>query len=386
MKIKKNNNYNNYNRIQIQLSSPNYILKKSYGEVLNSETINYKNQKPERYGLFCEKIFGPINDYECSCGKYKKIKYKGIICDICGVEITKKSVRRKRFGHIRLVEPIVHIWGFKCLPNKLSYLIGKTSKEIEDIIYYKKYIILKIGNYNKIKIKQKYYKKFDLINEDNYYYIENYLLNKENKNKIVIKTGADAIYYILKNINLKKIFLKLKSNLDNKKYKQNKNSILKRLKVIELFLQGKINKSDPKFMVIYILPVIPPDLRPLIQLDGGKYASSDLNEFYRKILIRNNRLRKLIEVKAPKIILKNEKRMLQEAVDALLDNSSKKYSVKTDNNRILKSLSENLKGKLGRFRQNLLGKRVDYSARSVIVVEPNLKLYECGLPRDIALE
>ncbi|MDH3005101.1 MAG: DNA-directed RNA polymerase subunit beta', partial [Candidatus Shikimatogenerans sp. JK-2022] len=377
LKRKKNNNIK---RITISLASPDSILKESYGEILNPETINYKTQKPEPYGLFCEKIFGPIKDYECSCGKYKKIKYKGIFCDRCGIEVTKKSVRRERIGHIKLAVPIVHIWAYRCLPNKISYLIGKSSKEIESIIYYVKYIILKIDKFN-IKINNKYLKKYDIISEETYFKIKKTIKKK----KILIKTGGEAIYYILKNINLNKILLKLKKKLYKVKYKPKKDEILKRLQIIELFIKGK-KISKPEYMVITVLPVIPPDLRPLVQLEGGKYASSDLNDFYRKIIIRNNRLKKLIRRKSPEVILINEKRMLQESVDSLLDNSRKIYSVKSDNNRILKSLSDTLKGKLGRFRLNLLGKRVDYSARSVIVVEPNLKLYECGLPREIALE
>ncbi|WGH25358.1 MAG: DNA-directed RNA polymerase subunit beta', partial [Candidatus Shikimatogenerans bostrichidophilus] len=370
-------------KILISLASPNNILKESYGEILNSETINYKTQKPEPNGLFCEKIFGPIKDYECSCGKYKNIKYKGIFCDRCGIEITKKSVRRERFGHIKLAVPIVHIWAFRCLPNKISYLIGKNSREIESIIYYEKYIVLKIWDKKNIKINNKYLKLYDLISEEIYLKIKNKIFKY--KNNFIIKTGGEAIYYLLKNINLKKTYNNLKKEIFKEKYKPKKSELLKRIQIVELFLKGEhINK--PEYMVITVLPVIPPDLRPLVKLEGGKYASSDLNEFYRKIIIRNNRLKKLVKVKAPEVILVNEKRMLQESVDSLLDNSRRINSVKTDNNRILKSLSDTLKGKLGRFRHNLLGKRVDYSARSVIVVEPNLKLYQCGLPREIALE
>ncbi|WGH26084.1 MAG: DNA-directed RNA polymerase subunit beta' [Candidatus Shikimatogenerans bostrichidophilus] len=373
------------NKISIRLSSPEFILNNSYGEVLNHETINYKTHKPEINGLFCEKIFGPVKNYECSCGKYNKKRYKGIFCDICGVEITKKNVRRKRFGHIKLSVPIVHIWSFKCLPNKISYLLNKTSKEIEDIIYYEKYIIIEINNFKYKKKNGKILKKFDLINEEEYYNIKEYIYNNNIKNKIIIKTGGKAIYSLLKNININKLFIKLKKKYLNEKSIQKKNDILKRLHVVELFKEGK-KKNKPEYMVISILPVIPPDLRPLVLLDNGKYASSDLNDFYRKIIIRNNRLKKLISIKAPNVILKNEKRMLQESVDSLFDNSRRNLSVKSDNNRILKSFSDILKGKQGRFRQNLLGKRVDYSARSVIVVEPNLKLYECGLPKEIALE
>ncbi|WGH25594.1 MAG: DNA-directed RNA polymerase subunit beta' [Candidatus Shikimatogenerans bostrichidophilus] len=372
----KNNIIDN---VTITLASPDSILKESYGEVLNPETINYRTQKPEINGLFCEKIFGPINDFECSCGKYKNIKYKGIFCDRCGIEITNKIVRRKRIGHIKLAVPIVHIWAFKCLPNKISYLIGKSSKEIDDVIYYFKYIILNLGELNNIKIKNRIYKKYDIINEEKYKKIKKIIY----KYKIVIKTGGEAIRYILKHIDYYKTYLKLKkqANKNNKK----KSEILKRIKVVELFLKSE-GKNRPEDLVIKILPVIPPDLRPLIVLENGKYASSDLNDFYRKIIIRNNRLKKLIKIQAPEVILKNEKRMLQESVDSLFDNSRKKNSIKSENNRELKSLSDILKGKLGRFRLNLLGKRVDFSARSVIVVDPNLKLHECGLPREIALE
>ncbi|MDH3003850.1 MAG: DNA-directed RNA polymerase subunit beta' [Candidatus Shikimatogenerans sp. JK-2022] len=375
---------NYINKIKIKLYSPELILKDSYGEVLNSETINYRTQKPEIDGLFCEKIFGPINDYECSCGKYKNKRYKGIFCDRCGVEITKKNVRRKRIGHIKLCIPIVHIWSFKCLPNKLAYLINKNSKDIESIIYYEKYIIIKIKNLKIKKKNGKFYKKYDLINEDEYYNIieNNY---KNNKNNLIIKIGGEAILEILKKININKLFNKLNKKLYKLKTYKKTNEILKRLYVIKLFKKGlTVNKLE--YMIIKILPVIPPDLRPLVLLDNGKYASSDLNDFYRKIIIRNNRLKKLININAPEIILKNEKRMLQESVDSLFDNSRRVLSFKSDSNRTLKSLSDNLKGKQGRFRHNLLGKRVDYSARSVIVVEPKLKLHECGISKDIALE
>ncbi|WGH24989.1 MAG: DNA-directed RNA polymerase subunit beta' [Candidatus Shikimatogenerans bostrichidophilus] len=375
---------NNIDKITISLSSPQMILKDSYGEVLTAETINYKSQKPELYGLFCEKIFGPIKDYECSCGKYINIKYKGITCDKCGIEVTKKIVRRERMGHIKLAVPVVHIWGFRCLPNKISSLIGLSSKEIESIIYYEKYIILSLGKYKYIKINNKIFKKYDLVDEVIYFKIKKNLLNK--KIKILIKTGGVAIYFLLKNINLKKKFLYLKRKLTKVKYNPKRKEILKSLHIIELFLKG-LGKSKPEYLVLTILPVIPPDLRPLIQLDGGRYASSDLNDLYRKIIIRNNRLKRLLKVVAPEVILINEKRMLQEAIDSLLDNSRKIFAIRSEsNNRVLKSLSDSLKGKLGRFRHNLLGKRVDYSARSVIVVEPNLKLYQCGLPSKIALE
>ncbi|MDH3004397.1 MAG: DNA-directed RNA polymerase subunit beta' [Candidatus Shikimatogenerans sp. JK-2022] len=379
---------NNYiKEIKINFSSPKSILNESYGEVLNSETINYKTQKPEKGGLFCETIFGPIKNFECSCGKYKNIKFKGVICDRCGVEIIDKSVRRYRLGHIKLSVPIVHIWSFKCLPNKISYLIGKSSKNVESIIYYNKYVILNLGKFNKIKINNKYYYKYDLINEEIYFKIKDYIykINKKNKKKIIIKTGGIAIYYILKKIDLKKTFNFLKKKIIKEKNNKKKKKIFKRLSIFQMFLKSK-NNNKPEYMVLKNLPIIPPDLRPLIQLDVGKYASSDLNELYKKVIIRNNRLKKLLKVKAPEIILINEKRMLQESIDNLFDNSKNNLFIKKDNKKKLKSLSDSLKGKFGRFRHNLLGKRVDYSARSVIVVEPNLKLYQCGLPRGIAIE
>ncbi|WOX79256.1 DNA-directed RNA polymerase subunit beta' [Candidatus Shikimatogenerans bostrichidophilus] len=378
---------NNIKKIYIKLASPKYILKQSYGEVLSPETINYKTKKPELNGLFCEKIFGPINNYECSCGKYKNKIYKGIICDKCGIKITKKNVRRKRMGHIKLCVPIVHIWYFRCLPNKISYLLEKSSKDIESIIYYDKYIVIKITNLKFKKQNGHYLKKLDLINEEEYFNIIKYIKKNKSKTKtkFIAKTGGEAIYKLLKKINISKTFSILKKKLDKEKNKIKINQLLKKLKIIELFHKGN-KHNKPQYMIITVLPIIPPDLRPIITLDEGKYASSDLNEFYRKIIIRNNRLKKLISINAPNVILKNEKRLLQESIDSLLDNSRKLLSVKSDYNRILKSLSDILKGKQGRLRQNLLGKRVDYSARSVIVVEPKLKLYECGLPKNIALD
>ncbi|WGH24807.1 MAG: DNA-directed RNA polymerase subunit beta', partial [Candidatus Shikimatogenerans bostrichidophilus] len=378
---------NNIKKIYINLSSPKKIIDDSYGEVLISETINYKTQKPTPNGLFCQKIFGPIKDYQCGCGKYKNIKYKGIVCDRCGIEITKKNVRRERMGHIKLMVPVVHIWGFKCMPNKISYLINKSPKEVENIIYYDRYIILNLGEFKYIKINKKYYKKYDLINEEIYIKIKKLLIgyNSEKTKNISIKTGASAIYDILKKINIKELYFIYKDKYNKEKNIIKSRILLKKIQVIELFYNGR-KRNKPEYLVLTVLPVIPPDLRPLVQLEGGKYASSDLNDLYRKIIIRNNRLKKLFKSDAPEVILLNEKRMLQEAVDALLDNSRKTYSVKTDNNRPLKSLSDILKGKIGRFRQNLLGKRVDFSARSVIVVEPHLKLYQCGLPRKIAIE
>ncbi|WGH24622.1 MAG: DNA-directed RNA polymerase subunit beta' [Candidatus Shikimatogenerans bostrichidophilus] len=378
---------NNINKIYINLASPKNIIDDSYGEVLIPETINYKTKKPTPNGLFCQRIFGPIKDYQCGCGKYKNIKYKGMYCDRCGIEITNKRVRRERMGHIKLMVPVVHIWGFKCMPNKISYLINKTTREVENIIYYNSYLILNLGEFKYIKINKKYYKKNDLINEEIYRKLKKiFMLYDKNKTKdITIKTGASAIYDLLKKINIKKLYLEIKDKYNKEKNIIKSKQLFKKLQILELFYNGRKN-NKPEYLILTVLPVIPPDLRPLVQLDGGKYASSDLNELYRKIIIRNNRLKKLFNSEAPEVILLNEKRMLQEAVDALLDNSRKTFSVKTDNNRLLKSLSDILKGKLGRFRQNLLGKRVDYSARSVIVVEPNLKLYQCGLPRKIAIE
>ncbi|WP_212113354.1 DNA-directed RNA polymerase subunit beta' [Candidatus Shikimatogenerans silvanidophilus] len=374
------------NKITIKISSPESILRKSYGEVLKPETINYRTHKPEKDGLFCERIFGPIKDYECSCGKYKRIRYKGIVCDRCGVEIIDKRVRRKRIGHINLVVPIVHIWFFRSYPNKIAYLLGITSKKLDSIIYYEKYVVIKKGIVKNVK-------EMDFLSEEEYLSIldnlpkDNFLLKDEHPDKFIAKMGGECLKYLLKKINLEYLSKKLINNIKKEEHsKQKKIEYLKRLQIIESFIEGKKNGSDLTWMIMNIIAVIPPELRPLVPLDGGRYASSDLNDLYRRVIIRNNRLKKLIEIKAPEVILRNEKRMLQESVDYLFDNSKKSSSIKSDSNRTLKSISDSLKGKQGRFRQNLLGKRVDYSARSVIVVGPHLKLHECGLPKDIAAE
>ncbi len=377
---------NDFTKIRISLSSPEEILKRSNGEVVKPETINYRTYKPERDGLFCERIFGPVKDYECHCGKYKRVRYKGIVCDRCGVEVTEKKVRRERTGHIQLVVPVVHIWYFKTLPNKIGYLLGLPTKKLAAIVYYEKYVVIQPG----IKAEDEI-KKLDFLTEEEYLNIIDTLpkgneqLDDSDPNKFIAKMGADAIHDLLKELDLDDLYYDLKDKADNETSKQRKNDALKRLKVVTSFRASKgINK--PEWMILRVVPVIPPELRPLVPLDGGRFATSDLNDLYRRVIIRNNRLKRLIEIKAPEVILRNEKRMLQESVDSLLDNSRKSSAVKTDANRPLKSLSDSLKGKQGRFRQNLLGKRVDYSARSVIIVGPELKLHECGLPKDIASE
>jgi len=377
---------NDFTKIRIGLSSPEEILKRSNGEVVKPETINYRTYKPERDGLFCERIFGPVKDYECHCGKYKRVRYKGIVCDRCGVEVTEKKVRRERTGHIQLVVPVVHIWYFKTLPNKIGYLLGLPTKKLSAIVYYEKYVVIQPG----IKAEDGI-NKLDFLTEEEYLNIMDTLpkgneqLDDSDPNKFIAKMGADAIHDLLKEIDLDDLYYDLKDKADNETSKQRKNDALKRLKVVTSFRASKgINK--PEWMILRVVPVIPPELRPLVPLDGGRFATSDLNDLYRRVIIRNNRLKRLIEIKAPEVILRNEKRMLQESVDSLLDNSRKSSAVKTDANRPLKSLSDSLKGKQGRFRQNLLGKRVDYSARSVIIVGPELKLHECGLPKDIASE
>ncbi|MCB9195602.1 MAG: DNA-directed RNA polymerase subunit beta', partial [Flavobacteriales bacterium] len=380
-----------FNRIIISLASPEQILAKSNGEVLKPETINYRTYKPERDGLFCERIFGPVKDYECHCGKYKRIRYKGIVCDRCGVEVTEKKVRRERMGHINLVVPVAHIWYFRSLPNKIGYLLGLPSKKLDQIIYYERYLVIQAGIATKPNGDQ--ISKFEFLTEEEYLDIidtlpkENQYLDDNDPNKFVAKMGAEALYDALKNIDLDGESFELRHKANTESSQQRKNEALKRLQVIEAFrdAQGTI-ENRPEWMIVRVVPVIPPDLRPLVPLDGGRFATSDLNDLYRRVIIRNNRLKRLIEIKAPEVILRNEKRMLQEAVDSLFDNSRKSSAVKTDKNRPLKSLSDSLKGKQGRFRQNLLGKRVDYSARSVIVVGPTLKLHECGLPKDMAAE
>jgi DNA-directed RNA polymerase subunit beta' len=377
----------NFNKISIGLASPEEILKLSSGEVLKPETINYRTYKPERDGLFCERIFGPTKDFECHCGKYKRIRYKGIVCDRCGVEVTEKKVRRERMGHIQLVVPVAHIWYFRSLPNKIGYLLGMPTKKLDAIIYYEKYVIIQAG----IAANGENIVNGELITEEEYLDImdtlprENHLLEDNDPNKFVAKMGADAILDLLQRLNLDDLSYELRDKANNDSSQQRKNDALKRLQIVESFRASQ-HRNKPEWMVVKIVPVIPPELRPLVPLDGGRFATSDLNDLYRRVIIRNNRLKRLIEIKAPEVILRNEKRMLQEAVDSLFDNSRKSSAVKTDANRPLKSLSDSLKGKQGRFRQNLLGKRVDYSARSVIVVGPELKMHECGLPKDMAAE
>jgi len=379
---------NNFLKILIGLASPEEILENSYGEVLKPETINYRTYKPERDGLFCERIFGPVKDYECGCGKYKRIRYRGIVCDRCGVEVTEKKVRRERMGHISLVVPIAHIWYFRSLPNKIGYLLGMPTKKLDSIIYYERYVILQAG----VLANTDGIKEGELLAEEEYLdIIDNKLpegnqnLPDDDPNKFIAKMGAEAIYDMLVKIDLDKLSYELRDKASTETSQQRKNDALKRLQVVESFRASK-GKNKPEWMIMKILPVIPPDLRPLVPLDGGRFATSDLNDLYRRVIIRNNRLKRLIEIKAPEVILRNEKRMLQEAVDSLFDNSRRSSAVKSEANRPLKSLSDSLKGKQGRFRQNLLGKRVDYSARSVIVVGPELKMGECGLPKYMAAE
>ncbi|MCI1780111.1 MAG: DNA-directed RNA polymerase subunit beta' [Bacteroidales bacterium] len=374
----------NFSRITIGLASPEEILEQSYGEVLKPETVNYRTYKPERDGLFCERIFGPTKDYECHCGKYKGIRYKGIVCDRCGVEVTEKKVRRERMGHISLTVPVAHIWYFRANPNKIGYLLGLPSKKLDSIIYYERYIVIQKGIAEGVK-------EGDLLAEEDYLNIvdglpeDNQMLDDSDPNKFIAEMGAGALYKLLAGLNLDDLSYSLRQAVDNETSQQRKAEAIKRLNVVEAFRESRgINR--PEWMILKVIPVIPPDLRPLVPLDGGRFATSDLNELYRRVIIRNNRLKRLIEIKAPEVILRNEKRMLQEAVDSLLDNSKKSSAVKSESNRALKSLSDSLKGKQGRFRQNLLGKRVDYSARSVIVVGPELKMHECGLPKLMAAE
>ncbi len=392
MAFKREQNTNsNFSRITISLSSPELILERSSGEVLKPETINYRTYKPERDGLFCERIFGPVKDYECHCGKYKRIRYKGIICDRCGVEVTEKKVRRERMGHISLVVPVAHIWYFKSLPNKIGYLLGLPTKKLDAIIYYERYAVINPAGVNGVDGEPIQY--LDFLTEEEYFDIidtlpkENQYLDDADPNKFIAKMGAEALYELLKRLDLDSLSYDLRHKANNETSQQRKNEALKRLQVVEAFRASKENIDNrPEWMILKVVPVIPPELRPLVPLDGGRFATSDLNDLYRRVIIRNNRLKRLMEIKAPDVILRNEKRMLQESVDALLDNSRKSSAVKTDANRALKSLSDSLKGKSGRFRQNLLGKRVDYSARSVIVVGPDLKLHECGIPKDMAAE
>ena len=380
-----------FNKITISLASPELMLEQSSGEVLKPETINYRTYKPERDGLFCERIFGPVKDYECHCGKYKRIRYKGIVCDRCGVEVTEKKVRRERMGHISLVVPVAHIWYFRSLPNKIGYLLGLPTKKLDQIIYYERFVVIQGGiatNADGSALN-----RLDFLAEEEYLDIldtlpkENQYLEDTDPNKFVAKMGAEALYDLLKTLDLEQTSYDLRHQANTETSMQRKNEALKRLQVVESMRESQERIDNrPEWMVIKVVPVIPPELRPLVPLDGGRFATSDLNDLYRRVIIRNNRLKRLIEIKAPEVILRNEKRMLQESVDSLFDNSRKSSAVKTESNRPLKSLSDSLKGKQGRFRQNLLGKRVDYSARSVIVVGPFLKLHECGLPKDMAAE
>ena len=392
MAMRKENKPNsNFSTITISLASPEKILEDSWGEVLKPETINYRTHKPERDGLFCERIFGPVKDYECHCGKYKRIRYKGIICDRCGVEVTEKKVRRERMGHINLVVPVAHIWYFKSLPNKIGYLLGLPTKKLDMIIYYERYVVIQAGIAQNVDGEP--LQVMDFLTEEEYLDIldtipaENQYLDDADPNKFIAKMGADALHDLLKNIDLLALSSELRHKANTETSQQRKNEALKRLQVVEAFRDANNRmENNPEWMIMKVVPVIPPDLRPLVPLDGGRFATSDLNDLYRRVIIRNNRLKRLLEIKAPEVILRNEKRMLQESVDSLFDNTRKASAVKTQSNRALKSLSDSLKGKQGRFRQNLLGKRVDYSARSVIVVGPELKLYECGLPKGMAAE
>src|SRR3989337_1425204 len=377
-----------FSRITIGLASPDSILERSFGEITKPETINYRTFKPEREGLFDERIFGPVKDYECACGKYKRIRYKGIVCDRGGGEVTEKKVRRERMGHIKLVVPVVHIWYFKSLPNKIGYLLGVSSKKLESIVYYERFVVIQSGiradkgqNPGDLLTEEEYLDILDTLPKDNQY------LPDEDPNKFIAKMGAEAVHDMLAKIDLDQLSYDLRNAAATETSQQRKADALKRLSVVEAFRDANTRITNrPEWMVMQYIPVIPPELRPLVPLDGGRFASSDLNDLYRRVIIRNNRLKRLLEIKAPEVILRNEKRMLQEAVDSLFDNSRKSNAVKAEGGRALKSLSDVLKGKQGRFRQNLLGKRVDYSGRSVIVVGPELKLHECGLPKDMAAE
>jgi DNA-directed RNA polymerase subunit beta' len=389
MSFRKNKKINNdFQKITISLASPESILESSHGEVTQPETINYRTYKPEMGGLFCERIFGPVKDWECHCGKYKRIRYKGIICDRCGVEVTEKKVRRERMGHIELVVPVAHIWYFRSLPNKIGYLLGLPTKKLDQIIYYERYVVIQPGIKEEDGVN-----RLDFLTEEEYLDIvdklprENQMLDDNDPKKFIAKMGADALEMLLSRLKLDELSYELRHQAATDTSQQRKAEALKRLKVVEAFREANTRiENRPEWMTIKMVPVIPPELRPLVPLDGGRFATSDLNDLYRRVIIRNNRLKRLIDIKAPEVILRNEKRMLQEAVDSLFDNSRKVNAVRSDGNRALKSLSDMLKGKQGRFRQNLLGKRVDYSGRSVIVVGPELKLHECGLPKDMAAE
>ena len=390
-RIHDNTPQKRFDKISIGLASPEAILAESRGEVLKPETINYRTHKPERDGLFCERIFGPVKDYECACGKYKRIRYRGIVCDRCGVEVTEKKVRRDRVGHINLVVPVAHIWYFRSLPNKIGYLLGLPSKKLDMIIYYERYVVIQPGVAKGPEGEE--VNKMDFLTEEEYLNIletipqENQYLEDSDPNKFIAKMGAECLIDLLARIDLKELSYELRHKANTETSKQRKTEALKRLQVVEALRESQENRENrPEWMIMKVVPVIPPELRPLVPLDGGRFATSDLNDLYRRVIIRNNRLKRLVEIKAPEVILRNEKRMLQESVDSLFDNTRKASAVKTESNRPLKSLSDSLKGKQGRFRQNLLGKRVDYSARSVIVVGPELKLFECGLPKDMAAE
>ena len=384
----------NFSKITISLASPEMILERSSGEVLKPETINYRTYKPERDGLFCERIFGPVKDWECHCGKYKRIRYKGIVCDRCGVEVTEKKVRRERMGHIQLVVPVAHIWYFRSLPNKIGALLNQNTKKLDSIIYYERYVVVQSGVMDGVMLKEDVkVEKMALLTEEQYFEVldmlprENQYLDDSDPQKFVSKMGAEALFDLLKGLDLDHESYELRHKANTETSQQRKADALKRLQVFEAFRDAQLRiENRPEWMIVKVVPVIPPELRPLVPLDGGRFATSDLNDLYRRVIIRNNRLKRLIEIKAPDVIMRNEKRMLQEAVDSLFDNSRKANSVKTESNRALKSLSDSLKGKQGRFRQNLLGKRVDYSGRSVIVVGPELKLNECGIPKDMASE
>ncbi|MCG2459658.1 DNA-directed RNA polymerase subunit beta' [Flavobacteriaceae bacterium F89] len=390
-RLKDNNPVKRFDKISIGLASPESILAESRGEVLKPETINYRTHKPERDGLFCERIFGPVKDYECACGKYKRIRYRGIVCDRCGVEVTEKKVRRDRVGHINLVVPVAHIWYFRSLPNKIGYLLGLPSKKLDMIIYYERYVVIQPGNATGPEGEE--VQKMDFLTEEEYLNIletlpqDNQYLEDTDPNKFIAKMGAECLIDLLARIDLNELSYELRHKANTETSKQRKTEALKRLQVVESLRESQDNRENrPEWMIMKVIPVIPPELRPLVPLDGGRFATSDLNDLYRRVIIRNNRLKRLVEIKAPEVILRNEKRMLQESVDSLFDNTRKASAVKTESNRPLKSLSDSLKGKQGRFRQNLLGKRVDYSARSVIVVGPEMKLFECGLPKDMAAE
>src|SRR6202142_1615859 len=378
----------NFTKVTISLASPEAILNRSSGEVLKPETINYRTYKPERDGLFCERIFGPVKDYECHCGKYKRIRYKGIICDRCGVEVTEKKVRRERMGHIELVVPVAHIWYFRSLPNKIGYLLGLPTKKLDQIIYYERYVVIQPGIKEEDGVN-----RLDFLTEEEFLDIveklprENQMLDDIDPKKFIAKMGADALEMLLSRLKLDELSYELRHQAATDTSQQRKAEALKRLKVVEAFREANTRvENHPEWMTIKMVPVIPPDLRPLVPLDGGRFATSDLNDLYRRVINRNNRLKRLQELNAPEIIIRNEKRMLQEAVDALFDNGRRGKTITGPNKRPLKSLSDMLKGKQGRFRQNLLGKRVDYSGRSVIVVGPELKLHQCGLPKVMALE